>query len=154
MGRDYKIGLFCGLVAAVATVIWLATRPSLTAHARMFDPTAVAPQKPQAQPAAVPSAGQPNQPARQRPQTAGASEPARSEPPRAEPPRTTPTPPVASKPVEPSPPPRTHIVQNGETLSSISQQYYGSSDQWQRIAKANAIKNPNVVPVGTRLIIP
>src|SRR5262249_26281997 len=44
-----------------------------------------------------------------------------------------------------------HILQHGETLSSIARQYHVSV---QDIVNANALSNPNSVPDGHRLIIP
>jgi len=51
---------------------------------------------------------------------------------------------------------RTHTVQRGETLWAISQKYYGDGKGWHRIyaANRNRIRDPNDVPVGTKLIIP
>ena len=51
---------------------------------------------------------------------------------------------------------RFHIVQRGETLSSISQQYYGSAHRWQKIVEANkdVIPDANKISAGTKLIIP
>lgn len=51
---------------------------------------------------------------------------------------------------------RFHFVQKGETLSEISQQYYGSARKWQKIFDANreVIKNPRILKSGTKLIIP
>ena len=49
-----------------------------------------------------------------------------------------------------------HTVRKGETLSSISYDYYGSANKWQKIFKANRriLKNPHTVRIGTKLIIP
>lgn len=49
-----------------------------------------------------------------------------------------------------------HIVRKGETLSDISQQYYGSAAKWRKIYNANrdVVKNPNNVRPGIKLIIP
>ncbi len=51
---------------------------------------------------------------------------------------------------------RTHVVKKGETLSSISRQYYGNPSDWKRIydANRNRIKNRDQIRVGQRLIIP
>jgi nucleoid-associated protein YgaU len=51
---------------------------------------------------------------------------------------------------------RFHIVRKGENLSSIAQQYYGSSNQWRKIVAANAktVKDPGKIAPGTKLIIP
>ena len=47
----------------------------------------------------------------------------------------------------------THVVQKGESLSSIAQKYY-QSDNWQVIAQENNIENPNNIKEGQTLIIP
>lgn len=51
---------------------------------------------------------------------------------------------------------RFHIVRQGETLSAIAQQYYGSSNDWRKILTANekTIKDANKIAPGTKLIIP
>jgi nucleoid-associated protein YgaU len=51
---------------------------------------------------------------------------------------------------------RFHIVSSGETLSDISNKYYGSAGKWQKILDANRllIENPNKLKPGTKLIIP
>lgn len=51
---------------------------------------------------------------------------------------------------------RTHIVVRGDTLSSIAQQYYGSSSGWRFLYEANrtAVPNPNQLTVGMELTIP
>jgi LysM repeat protein len=51
---------------------------------------------------------------------------------------------------------RYHIVKGGETLSQISQRYYGTANRWSQIFEANRdlISDVNRVPVGTRLTIP
>ena len=49
-----------------------------------------------------------------------------------------------------------HIVAEGETLTSISIEYYGSADMWQKILNANKgiIKDANKLHPGMRLVIP
>lgn len=56
----------------------------------------------------------------------------------------------------PSKPERFHIVQEDETLSSISRMYYGTPNKWQKIVDANpdVIKNPNKIKPGMKLVIP
>jgi len=51
---------------------------------------------------------------------------------------------------------RIHIVQKGDTLSSISAKYYGSANQWRKILAANQnnLPNPNRLTPGVKLIIP
>lgn len=49
-----------------------------------------------------------------------------------------------------------HTVLPGETLSSISKAYYGTSQKWKTIWKANesTITNRNKIKPGTQLLIP
>ncbi|MHC4131396.1 MAG: LysM peptidoglycan-binding domain-containing protein [Planctomycetota bacterium] len=51
---------------------------------------------------------------------------------------------------------RVHVVSKGETLSSISSLYYGTSTQVNKIFEANRdkLKNPNTLITGTKLVIP
>ena len=42
-------------------------------------------------------------------------------------------------------------VKSGDTLSAISQLFYGNANKYPQIAKANNIADPNNVPVGTTL---
>ena len=157
MGKDYKIGLICGLVAAVAVVIWLATRPSLNPSARMFGPASAPPQKVQPGPSVADLIDQSNQNSRGRqPQGAGTPQLKPPESQRTETPRVAEQTPAAPRQPETIAPSRTHVVRSGESLSSISQQYYGTPDAWQRIFKANAgtIKDASKIPLGATLIIP
>jgi nucleoid-associated protein YgaU len=48
----------------------------------------------------------------------------------------------------------THVIQKGETLSSIAQEYYNNPDGWQAIAKQNNIQDPNDIQTGQSLVIP
>ena len=47
-----------------------------------------------------------------------------------------------------------HVVQRGDSLSSISKLYYGSSGHTDLLARTNGLANPNNVPLGTSLVIP
>jgi nucleoid-associated protein YgaU len=51
---------------------------------------------------------------------------------------------------------RIHVVQAGDTLSKISQKYYGTPVHWKKIFEANRgeIPFPNALTVEQRLIIP
>lgn len=51
------------------------------------------------------------------------------------------------------PPIDTVVCQNDTTLRSLSTRYYGTPDEWQRIANANGLVG-SVVPAGTRVVIP
>lgn len=48
----------------------------------------------------------------------------------------------------------THKVVRGDTLWGIAQKYYGNGSRYPEIAKANNIKNPDLISVGQTLIIP
>jgi chromosome segregation ATPase len=52
--------------------------------------------------------------------------------------------------------PRVHIVASGDTLFRISQAYYGTTNRWQEIYKANAAKlgPKGVLKIGMELTIP
>ena len=51
---------------------------------------------------------------------------------------------------------RFHIIAEGETLSSIAYEYYGSAGKWRKIYNANfnIIKDANKLTTGTKLTIP
>ena len=51
---------------------------------------------------------------------------------------------------------RTYTVRSGDSLSKISERYYGTSADWRWIYEANRskIRNPNEIYVGERLTIP
>jgi hypothetical protein len=51
---------------------------------------------------------------------------------------------------------RFHIVGENDTLSDISQKYYGTSRKWRTIYEANkdTISNPDFLEKGAKLIIP
>lgn len=47
-----------------------------------------------------------------------------------------------------------HVVKQGETLLTISQMEYGTTDRWRDIATANDIYDPRRLKVGKRLKLP
>jgi len=53
-------------------------------------------------------------------------------------------------------PGRVHCVQPGETLFSITRQYYGDTKHWRKIllANRNRLEDPDNLRVGMKLIIP
>jgi nucleoid-associated protein YgaU len=53
-------------------------------------------------------------------------------------------------------PQKFHIVRKGETLSKISNLYYGSAGKWQKILDSNrkTITDANKIKPGTKIIIP
>lgn len=55
---------------------------------------------------------------------------------------------------EPPPPVRTYTVVSGDTLWAISERFYGDGNQYQRIADASGISNPDLIYPGQVLTIP
>lgn len=53
-------------------------------------------------------------------------------------------------------PPRTHRVLDGDTLSKLAQRYLGQADRFYDIYEANRelLRTPDVLPIGSLLIIP
>lgn len=49
---------------------------------------------------------------------------------------------------------QTYTVKSGDNLSKISKLFYGDANQYQKIAKANGLDNPNKIKVGQMLQIP
>lgn len=52
--------------------------------------------------------------------------------------------------------PKTYVIQKGDTLSKISQKFYGTTKKWKSIYDANRdkINNINNLKVGTQIVIP
>jgi nucleoid-associated protein YgaU len=48
----------------------------------------------------------------------------------------------------------TYTVQSGDNLSKISKHFYGEANDYQKIADANNIDNPDHIQVGQDLTIP
>jgi TPR repeat protein/LysM repeat protein len=66
-------------------------------------------------------------------------------------------PPVAALAAEPTAQTaRIHIVEQGDSLSKISERYYGTRSRWEEIYRANgtALRGQQVLRVGQRLVIP
>jgi nucleoid-associated protein YgaU len=161
--------MLCGVVLAGVGLLWVVTRPTLTTQARMVSPSAATSQesRPQTEslfsepsrPAAASAAPErPTQVAEASPVT-GLVETVRPEPSVNVPPTQTrvPQPDLTVHEREQKiTTTRFHIVQKDETLSSISQQYYGTASRWQKILAANeqTIKDANKIRPGTKLIIP
>lgn len=63
--------------------------------------------------------------------------------------------PAAAPPAPPAPPaPRTYTVASGDTLWAISERFYGDGSQYQRIADASGVANPDLIQPGQVLTIP
>jgi LysM repeat protein len=152
MDKDFKIGMLLGLILAMAGILWLSTRPSLTPPD--FGELSRAAGLPDSHNFAA-SQG-----------LGGSLEKFADIEPIAESSgkgqlRTTNdqgTSPHLSLYEQPEKikTQRFHIVRKDETLSAISYRYYGSENNWQKIFQANRaqLKDPNRIVPGTKLIIP
>lgn len=49
---------------------------------------------------------------------------------------------------------RVHILQKGESLTTISVAYYGTADSMRAIWKLNQFEDPNNIPLGTEILLP
>lgn len=65
-------------------------------------------------------------------------------------------PPATVAPVEAPAAPRVHTVASGDSLSRISQRYYGTAGRWSEILQANrdVLRNPDSLTPGMKLRIP
>jgi nucleoid-associated protein YgaU len=70
----------------------------------------------------------------------------------------TPAPTEKTPAVAPAAKPTTqqYTVKAGDTLSKLAEQFYSSSNKWERIYEANrdTLKNPNYIFIGAKLVIP
>lgn len=65
--------------------------------------------------------------------------------------------PSTAKPMKPaSPVDQQYVVKVGDTLSKLAERFYNSTSKWEKIFEANreALKNPNYIYVGMKLVIP
>jgi len=128
MQKDLKIGMVLGLVLTIVAVLWLCTRPSLSTKARTLNfYNAGSRQESMKQPVLPLIAKVESEQSNVPDLTAG-------------------------KEVEEI----IHTIREGETLSGISREYYGSENKWQKILNANrnVVKDANKLRPGTKLIIP
>lgn len=153
MQKDLKIGLILGLAIVSVAGLWLATRPGLTPRARILDVGNAGPQTMDDGRGMMDGGRHVSRPSSIIPRPSPAASEAVSQ--SGSPPARVAT---AAVQVQPAPikPQRFHIVRQGETLSEISYQYYGSAGKWRKIFEANrtTLKDANVVRSGTKLIIP
>jgi len=133
MQKDFKIGLAIGVIFAVGVVLWLATLPNLSAQARALQAASNINPSPQTPPEIPPSVTSPQPIDTEIRNTNYEIRDTNDE--------------IRTK---------IHIVQKGDTLSSISAKYYGSANQWRKIVAANQnnLPNPNRLTPGSKLIIP
>jgi len=136
MQKDLKIGLALGLVLVSSALLWLATRPSLSPLARMSRIPDSAPAGESFKPANETDTTEDQPPAiSQQPELTDSAQYEQTEKIKTQ---------------------KFHIVLKGQTLTQISQKYYGSAGNWKKVLDANrdTIKDPNKLIPGTKLIIP
>jgi 5'-nucleotidase len=164
MQKDFKIGLAIGVTLAAGAVLWLATLPNLSARARALQAASNLDKKNQPAPSQVEreSPSPQTQPIAPSPitsptpsdsgirTTSAASNDSRAMS------SETPTQNTEYRTQNAEQSTRIHIVQKGDTLSSISAKYYGSAKQWRKIVAANRdnLPDPNRLTPGTKLLIP
>jgi len=156
MQKDFKIGLAIGVTLAAAAVIWLSTLPSLSAKARALEAASNANPSPKTPPYVSPPVSSP-QSTDGTPTSSIENRVSGSEIPNTSNEiRDTPAPSNESRVTSDDAHQRIHIVQKGDTLSSISAKYYGPAKQWRKIVAANGdnLPNPNRLIPGSKLIIP
>ena len=144
MHKDFKIGLAIGVALVVVAGIWLATLPKLSARARALEAASSA--NPSSQtPAGISSASGSDMSSvvitRDENQVSNIGTPDANNEQRT----------MNNEPAQ-----KIHVVQRGDTLSSISAKYYGSARQWRKILNANRanLPDPNRLIPGSKLVIP
>ncbi len=157
MRNDVKIGMLIGTALVAAAMVTVAVWPGASIEARLLRTSRTA-EAEASQGGASTHAGASA--------TAGPAPRPVSEPPRDPPRETLEAARAAVQSVQPAADPataqvptstmRTHVVQPGQTLSHIAQEYYGSATQWRKIAEANktVLPDPDRVRPGMRLKIP
>ena len=139
MQKDLKIGILSGLALIAVAAVWLSTRPRLSVESRML-------RSHNAESLEETSAEQPRF-TTNLPPTPSTGIAAEIKAEQSNVPDFT-----AEKQVEKI----IHTIREGETLSGISREYYGSENKWQKILNANRgiIRDANKLRPGTKLIIP
>jgi len=129
MEKDLKIGMLLGLFLVIAALVWIATRSDFSLKTRLLRSYNSEVQSESNEPARNNQISQDHTST----ETISPDEPIRQSREGGY---------------------RIHTVRSGETLSTISQQYYGTAYEMDKIIKANNIKNPHRLSPGTRLKIP
>jgi 5'-nucleotidase len=140
MQKDFKIGLAIGVTLAAGAAIWLATLPNLSARARALQAASNINPSPKTPPDIPPSVTSPQPIDTEIPNTNNEQPTTNNE----------------QRTMNTEPSQKIHIVQKGDTLSSISAKYYGSARQWRKIVLANRnnLPDPNRLTPGSKLLIP
>lgn len=164
MPKDLKIGLAVGMGLVTVAVLWLATRPSLTPQARLASAPprqariqhlsdAEAQKETGAQPEVQDSMPRYSMRDERESET---QKPESSISHKGRLATENPESGIQNEQVERIKTEQFYIVRKNDTLSSISQKYYGTATKWPKIYNANreTISDANKIPIGTKLIIP
>jgi len=161
MQKDLKIGLVLGLTLVIASVLWLATRPSLRPEARMQQPGDTDSRQQSAEQPVGPAIARipaPDSYAEQNGNLNTSSFKISTDASRVSNENEITNPPDSTiyEQEDKIKPQKFHIVREGETLSRISSLYYGSGIKWQKIldSNRNTITDANKIKPGMKLIIP
>jgi nucleoid-associated protein YgaU len=141
MRRDVKIGMLIGSLLAAAAIVRVSTHSNLADFRFHSDSEAQHTEKP---------AGDDSK------ESATTTKPQENLTSNEEVTRLTEPDTTQYKEPEQTTPQRTHTVAKGETLSDISQRYYGTASGWQKIYVANTklLSSPDKLQPGMLLIIP
>lgn len=149
MRKEFKIGMFLGLALVIIGIIYLSTRKSVTVESRTLEQTQhiAGPNLPGSEPnallvsdanvrAAIASALDANAPSQAVASTSADL--------------------TKFEQTQPIKTQRFYIVHTGDTLSGISQKYYGTTKNINKIYEANknVIKDKNRLKPGMKLVIP
>jgi nucleoid-associated protein YgaU len=150
MHKDFKIGMLLGLILAMAGILWLSTRSSLTPPPSAESLGSARDKFVNSEPIPSASSGLDSRSSILDARSFAADRASSIQDPgtslnlslheQAEKIKTS----------------RFHIVHKDETLSAIADKYYGSANNWQKIFQANRsrLKDANIIMPGTKLIIP
>jgi nucleoid-associated protein YgaU len=155
MGKDYRIGLLAGFVLAGGALAWVATRPGLGPRLPWLPGSGQNSVGAGRLVSLPPANSTPEADKSPEPQAQNGGRKTDNKPTRQSVVQSSPAP-AAPGTAGPAQVPRIHVVRPGETLSTIAQQYYGTTNGWRKVLAANerTIKDANKIPVGTKLVIP
>jgi nucleoid-associated protein YgaU len=150
MRKDVKIGMVIGSVLAIAAIVWVSMHSNLSDTGLLTDLQTQDREEPGDEentytpvidkPVNLTLEIEPDKTFKPKQATAESTKPAT----------------IQNKEPDKTEYKRIHTVEEGETLSGISQQYYGTASGWQKIYVANRelLSSPDRIRPGMRLIIP
>jgi len=141
MGRDVKIGMLIGSLLAVAAIVWVSTHSNLADfkfHSDLEVQRAEEPAGDESKESTITT--KPQEIITSNEKVTKLTKPDTTQ----------------HKEPEQTRPKRIHTVVKGQTLSDISQTYYGTASGWQKIYVANnkLLSSPDMLRPGMILVIP